>query len=117
MSKKKNEPAPEPEAPAAVAEAAPEEEAAEDVPPEPPPPEPEVAAELAPQPAAVEAEPVRYFLVKAFSKYCFQGAVYSLHAGTIVTTLTHDLKDVRAQGVPLEEISADQVPGPRALVQ
>ena len=140
MSKKKPDTAPvadeAPAAPVAPPEAAPE--AAADAPPEPPPdpepePEPEPVAaeplrtdgptleefvaagyraELYPPPgyAARTEERVRYFRVKAFSKYCLNGSVYSLQEGTVVSSQSHDLKDVRAQGVPLEEISADQIP-------
>jgi hypothetical protein len=147
MSKKKPDPAPESPAEAAApastdpTELPPQPSADDGVAPEPPAPEPDPIPEVEPlrtdgptleefvaagyKPehypppgyAARADERVRYFKVLRVAKYCANGAVYTLSEGTVISTAHYDLADVRAQGVPLEETSADQVPGPRTLVQ
>lgn len=53
---------------------------------------------------------VRYYRVDRLAKYCTGGYVYTLNAGSIVSTTSHDLADVRAQGVPLTEVDAADLP-------
>lgn len=92
MSKKK------PDTEAAAEDTA---EAAQATPPADPTPDVVVAEEA---PAVAPAQSAKQYKVERLAKYCRDGMVYTLVAGSIVSEMTHDLVDVRAQGVPLVEV-------------
>jgi hypothetical protein len=90
MSKKK---------PDSASEAAPDAEEAQATPPADPTPDVVEAA-----PVIVPAQSAKQYKVERLAKYCHGGMVHTLAAGSIVSEMTHDLADVRAQGVPLVEV-------------
>lgn len=63
-------------------------------------------------PVAPVAGPQSY-RVERFAKWVKEGVVYQLRAGTFVSTATHPIEELRAQGVPLAEVSEvdDSDPG------
>lgn len=73
--------------------------------------------EVAPEPTSAAAEvdvsPPPTFRVERFSKWVKDGVVYQLRAGTFVTTASHPIDELFAQGVPLVEVVAadDSDPG------
>jgi len=51
-------------------------------------------------------KPVEYFEVTATSRFIVAGSITSLAAGSIISSLTHSISDVEAQGVPLRRCGA-----------
>jgi hypothetical protein len=52
----------------------------------------------------------RYYRVERESVFCQAGTVYKLPAGSVISTLTHDIDEVRAQGAPLLECEGGDKP-------
>lgn len=51
-------------------------------------------------------KPVVYFEVTSASRYIVDGTITTLHAGSVISSLTHSIPDVEAQGVPLRRCGA-----------
>lgn len=54
-----------------------------------------------------ERPPVRavtYYRTDRYSRFCKDGAIYPLVANSLVTSLTHDIAELKAQGVPLVQV-------------
>lgn len=63
-----------------------------------------------PPPASPAAE-VEWYRVERLSRYVVGGMVHTLAAGSEVSTQTHRLEELRAQGVPLVRIDGPSKPG------
>jgi len=61
----------------------------------------------------VEPAPVKHYRVARFARWVSDGVVYQLRAGSFVSSSTHPVDELLAQGVPLEEVDAadDSDPG------
>lgn len=57
--------------------------------------------------------PVQHFRVERFARWVKEGVVYQLRAGSFVSTMSHPVDELRAQGVPLVEVESvdDSDPG------
>lgn len=57
--------------------------------------------------------PVQHFRVERFARWVKDGVVYQLRAGSFVSTMSHPVDELRAQGVPLVEVESvdDSDPG------
>ncbi len=71
---------------------------AEEIPPEPP-----KKLSKAPEPMP-EAPKEKHYRVTAVSKFVKDGAIYTLAVGQHICAKTHDMAEIKAQGVALEEI-------------
>lgn len=64
-------------------------------------------------PRARSAPGTTHYRVERFSRWVNEGVVYQLRAGCFVSSATHPIDELRAQGVPLEEVAKpdDSDPG------
>ena len=79
-------------------------------------PEPPSETDLAgPSPAPLPEDPsaIQYYRVDRFARWVKDGMVYQLAAGTFVSTMSHPIDELFAQGVPLVEVDSvdDSDPG------
>lgn len=55
---------------------------------------------------ALKTPVAKQYVVKVSSRFCFGGAIHRLAAGSLISELTHDLDEVRRQGIQIEEVKS-----------